>query len=80
MSTATATSRKKPAKLPARAPVAKSVAANAQICQPLSGQALLKDMETYRKKVAATPKSARNFLTRLGVMTPSGKPKKLIRG
>ena len=78
MPTATATPRKKIAK--SRRPgVAKSVAVSAQLGQPLSGQALLKDMETYRKKVAATPKSARNFLTRLGVMTPSGKPKKLIR-
>jgi hypothetical protein len=37
-------------------------------------------MEAYRKKVAATPDSARDFLIRLGVMTPKGKAKKLIRG
>lgn len=45
----------------------------------LTGQALLTDMKLYHKKVSATPKSARDFLTRLGVMTPSGKSKKLIR-
>ncbi|MBI5751223.1 MAG: hypothetical protein HZA59_03625 [Hydrogenophilales bacterium] len=75
MSTATATSRKKPAKSVARTPAAKSVAAST-----LTGQALLENMEAYRKKVAATPASARSFLTRLGVMTTSGKVKKLIRG
>lgn len=48
--------------------------------QFLTGQALLDDMEAYRKKVAATPDTARDFLTRLGVITPSGKTKKLIRG
>lgn len=75
MSTATATPRKKPAKPVARTRAAKSVAASA-----LTGQALLENMEAYRKKVAATPASARNFLTRLGVMTARGKAKKLIRG
>ena len=80
MPTATATPRKKPAKPLGRARVAKSVAASVLFSQPLTGQALLEDMEAYRKKVAATPQSARNFLTRLGVMTPSGKAKKLIRG
>lgn len=48
--------------------------------QFLTGQALLDDMEAYRKKVAATPDTARDFLTRLGVITPTGKAKKLIRG
>ena len=67
--------QKKPAKLAARARAVAS--AGGQI---LTGQALLDDMEAYRKKVAATPDSARSFLTRLGVMTPSGKAKKLIRG
>ena len=78
MSNATATPRKKPAKPTARA--AKSAAASALGSQQLNGQALLNDMGTYRKKVAATPESARDFLTRLGVMTPGGKVKTLIRG
>lgn len=47
--------------------------------QKLTGQALLKDMKQYHKQVVATPKSARDFLTRLGVMTVDGKAKKLIR-
>ena len=46
----------------------------------LSGEALLIDMQAYRKKVAATPESAKAFLTRLGVMSASGRAKKLIRG
>jgi hypothetical protein len=46
----------------------------------LSGEALLIDMQAYRKKVAATPETAKAFLTRLGVMSASGKAKKLIRG
>jgi len=45
----------------------------------LIGQALLDNMKAYRKKVTATPDSARSFLTRLGVMTPNGKVKKLIQ-
>jgi hypothetical protein len=80
MSTATVNPRKKPAKLVARSRTGKSVAGSALRSQLLTGQALLEDMGEYRKKVAATPKSARDFLTRLGVMTPSGKVKKLIRG
>lgn len=76
MPSATATAQKKPAKSVARTRVAASAACG----QFLTGQALLDDMEAYRKKVAATPDSARDFLTRLGVMTPGGKAKKLIRG
>ena len=79
--TATATTRKKPAKPAARTHA--SVAVKASSVSPikqLTGQALLKDMKAYHKKVAATPKSARGFLTRLGVMTSDGKAKKLIRG
>lgn len=45
----------------------------------LSGKALLKDMRSYQKKVAASPDAARDFLTQLGVLTPTGKPKRLIR-
>lgn len=73
MPSATAAAPKKPAK-----PVARNCVVSGG--QLLTGQALLDDMEAYRKKVAATPDSARDFLTRLGVMTPSGKVKKLIRG
>jgi len=76
MPSATAAAKKKPAKTAAHARTVASVACG----QFLTGQALLDDMETYRKKVAATPASARDFLTRLGVMTPKGKAKKLIRG
>ncbi len=71
----------------AATPPKKSAKLTAHVCsiasaggQLLTGQALLDDMEAYRKRVAATPDSARSFLTRLGVMTPSGKAKKLIRG
>lgn len=80
MSTAATAPRKKLAKPAACARVVKSAAGGALSGQLLTGQALLDDMEAYRKKVAATPKSARVFLTRLGVMTTSGKVKKLIRG
>lgn len=45
-----------------------------------SGRALLQDMDAYRKKVSATPAAARDFLRRVGVLTASGKPKRLIRG
>lgn len=45
----------------------------------LTGKALLKDMENYRKEVTSTPKSAQAFLQRLGVITPAGRAKKLIR-
>lgn len=80
MPTATATTptRKKPAKPVARARA--SVSAKAVAIKQLTGQALLKDMKAYHEKVAATPESARGFLTRLGVMTSDGKSKKLIRG
>lgn len=80
MSTATTAPRKKLAKPAARARAVKSTAGGALSGQLLTGQALLDDMEAYRKKVAATPKSARVFLIRLGVMTSNGKAKKLIRG
>ena len=73
----TATTRKK-AEKPAAAS-AKSIKARAPGSQMLTGQALLSSMEEYRKKVAASPESALDFLIRLGVMTPGGKPKKLIR-
>jgi hypothetical protein len=78
--TTTATTRKNPAKPAVRANTAKSVKVRAMGGQLLTGQALMKDMKAYHKKVVATPKSARDFLTRLGVMTPDGKAKNLIRG
>lgn len=80
MTTANTTLQKKLAKPAANARGAKSVAGSTLSGQLLTGQALLDDMEAYRKKVAATSKSARIFLIRLGVMTTSGKAKKLIRG
>lgn len=46
----------------------------------IGGQALLKDMDSYREKVSASPDAARGFLTRLGVMTLDGTLKTLIRG
>lgn len=76
MPSATAIAQKKPAKSAARTRVVASTACG----QLLTGQALLDDMEAYRKKVAATPDSARNFLARLGVITLRGRAKKLIRG
>lgn len=81
MPTATATTRKKPAKPVVRAHDSVSVKTGSVLTlKQLTGQALLKDMKAYHKKVAATPESARGFLTRLGVMTSDGKAKKLIRG
>lgn len=53
----------------------KSKAGSVLRVQLLTGQALLKDMKAYRKKVASTPESARDFLTRLGVKSTSGKAK-----
>lgn len=76
----TATPQKKTAKPLERERNAKSVKRGAINAQLLTGSALLKDMKAYHKKVAATPDSARDFLTRLGVMTSDGKSKTLIRG
>ena len=45
----------------------------------LSGQALLDDMDEFRKEVASTPENARDFLKRLGVLTKDGKRRDLIR-
>ena len=47
--------------------------------RPLTGQALLDDMAAYRQKVTASPEAARKFLINLGVLTPTGKMKRLIR-
>jgi imidazolonepropionase-like amidohydrolase len=75
-----ATTHKKPAKFTTRTRIPKSIKAGILGGQMLTGQALLVDMQAYHKRVAATPESARAFLTRLGVMTSDGKAKKLIRG
>jgi len=45
----------------------------------LEGDALVKDMRAYGKKVSASPAAARKFLTELGVLTADGKRKNLIR-
>lgn len=48
--------------------------------QLLMGKEPLEDMESYRKKVLATPESARDFLIRLGAMPPGGKvPQGILR-
>ncbi len=44
----------------------------------LTGQALLDDMEAFRKEVTATPEAAREALRRIGVLGEDGKPKRLI--
>ena len=46
----------------------------------LTGQALLDDMDAYRKQVTSSPEAAQSFLVRLGVLTKGGKAKTLIRG
>lgn len=74
MSTATA-NRKKSVKITTSSRTSKSV----KVSGALTGRALLRDMETYHREIIATPKSAQDFLTRLGVITSSGKAKKLIR-
>ena len=45
----------------------------------LAGAALLRDMEKHRKEVTTSEETARQFLIDLGVLTPSGKRKTLIR-
>lgn len=46
----------------------------------LTGQALLDDMDDYRRQVTSSPAAAQSFLQRLGVLTKDGKTKTLIRG
>jgi len=76
----TATAKSSTKKAPKPTPVSKvkrgSIVLPGKI---LTGQALLDDMETYRQTVSASPDAARSFLKRLGVMTPSGRLKRLIR-
>lgn len=76
----TATTQKKTVKPVECERIAKSAERGALNSQLLTGSALLKDMKAYHKKVTSTPDSARDFLTRLGVMTSDGKVKTLIRG
>lgn len=44
----------------------------------LSGQALLEDMEAFRKEVTATPEAAREALRRIGVLDKDGRLQRLI--
>lgn len=44
----------------------------------LTGQALLDDMEAFRKEVTATPKTARKVLRHIGVLGKGGKLKRQI--
>lgn len=46
----------------------------------LEGDDLIRDMEQFGERVASSPASARKFLISLGVLTPQGKRKNLIRG
>lgn len=78
LSSPAANSTKKPAKALASARHVKSEACKVA-ATPLTGEALLADMKAYSKGVSASRKDARDFLTRLGVMTASGKVKTLIR-
>lgn len=43
-------------------------------------QDLLDDMAAFRQRVSATPEGVRAFLIRAGLVTKTGKPKRLIRG
>jgi hypothetical protein len=45
----------------------------------LEGEELIRDMRRFRKEVTASPATARKFLVELGVLTPEGKKKNLIR-
>ncbi len=80
MSSTTENVANKPSKSMGQACAAQTVAHQSILDQPLTGKALLADMKAYGKQVSASPEGARDFLTRLGVMTPSGKVKTLIRG
>ena len=68
-------------KAPVKKATAKSskVAVHGSVGNPLAANALLADMQAHRRQVTATPDTARDFLTRVGVLTPSGKLKQLIR-
>ena len=46
----------------------------------LTGQALLDDMDDYRRQATSSPAAAQSFLQRLGVLTKGGKTTTLIRG
>ena len=52
--------------------------ARPQPASALSGQALLDDMEQYRKEVTASPEAAREALRRIGVLDKHGNLKRLI--
>lgn len=48
--------------------------------KPLHGKALLADMARHRKEVTSSPEAARDFLKSIGVLTKTGKRRKLVRG
>ena len=67
-----------------KAPAKKATAKSSKVAMhgvgnPLAANALLADMQAHSRQVTATPDTARDFLTRVGVLTPSGKLKQLIR-
>jgi hypothetical protein len=45
-----------------------------------SHTALMQDMREFQQQVTRSPDAALDFLKRAGLVTPSGKPKQLIRG
>lgn len=54
--------------------------ANEQTPRMLTGRELLDDMARFARELRANPQAARQFLRDLGVLTESGKPRRLIRG
>lgn len=71
-------------KIATKAPAKKVTSKSSKILvpsvgNPLAANALLADMQAHRRQVTATPDTARDFLTRVGVLTPGGKLKQLIR-
>ncbi len=78
MATRTGKSEKNTGKSRAKTKASKALADVSVAPRELSGQALLDDMEAYRKEVTATPEAARSFLMRLGVMAPDGTLRTLI--
>lgn len=46
----------------------------------LAGRELLDDMARFSHELRTDPEKARQFLRDLGVLTKSGRPRRLIRG
>ena len=65
---------------PATSRPGKSVAGTIVRNSSLTGEKLRDDMKDHRQTVTASRDSARGFLERVGVLTPKGKLKQLIRG